>query len=285
MLAEAAGLGVVIGLLLGALGGGGGVLVVPGLVYVLGQSGQDATSSSVIIVGLAAGAGAIQRLRSGTLDRRMSLMFGVLGIPGAYLGTRLNHLVAQHVLMLAFAGVTLAAAAAMFGGNRKCRARERRCPTPDEAPAATCGGTTAATRGGTTLLAGPPTTERRSAMRTSKVVACASGIGFLTGFLGVGGGFLVVPALVIVLAMPMDLAVGASLAIITLNSVSSLLARVGDTHFDWRIVMPFTLAAIMTSVAGKRIADRLSGDTLIRAFSVLLVLVAGLVAAESFNAL
>lgn len=183
MLAEAAGLGVVIGLLLGALGGGGGVLVVPGLVYVLGQSGQDATSSSVIIVGLAAGAGAIQRLRSGTLDRRMSLMFGVLGIPGAYLGTRLNHLVAQHVLMLAFAGVTLAAAAAMFGGNRKCRARERRCPTPDEAPAATCGGTTAATRGGTTLLAGPPTTERRSAMRTSKVVACASGIGFLTGFL------------------------------------------------------------------------------------------------------
>lgn len=297
MLAEATGLGIVIGLLLGALGGGGGVLVVPALVYVLGQSGQDATTSSIIIVGLTAGAGAIHRLRTGELDWRMSLMFGVLGIPGAYLGTRLNHLVPQHVLMLAFAGVTLVAAMAMFAGNRcspedgdRCEGDEdaggptRRANRHPVAPPAGAERPLGSSGGGGTLLAEPPPTERRSRLRTAKIVACALGIGFMTGFLGVGGGFLVVPALVIVLAMPMELAVGASLMIITLNSVSSLAARIGDTHFDWRIVVPFTLAAITASVAGKRIADRCSGETLMRAFSVLLVLVAGLVAAQSLGA-
>ena len=96
MLAEAAGLGVAIGLPLGALGGGGGVLVVPALVYVLGQTGQEATTSSIVIVGLTAGTGAIQRLSDRTLDWRLGLVFGVLGIPGAYFGTRLNYLVPQH---------------------------------------------------------------------------------------------------------------------------------------------------------------------------------------------
>ena len=209
----------------------------------------------------------------------MSLVFGVLGVPGAYLGTRLNHLVPQHMLMLAFAGVTLMAAVAMFAGNRSCRDDERGGGDASEPSTAV-----APSGGGTTLLTAPPATERRSAVRVTKVVTCALGIGFMTGFLGVGGGFLVVPALVIVLAMPMELAVGASLLIITLNSVSSLAARIGDTHFDWRIVVPFTLAAIMASVAGKRIADRFSGDALMRAFSVLLVLVAGLVAAQSLGA-
>jgi uncharacterized membrane protein YfcA len=288
MLVEATGLGVVIGVLLGALGGGGGVLVVPALVYVLGQSGQDATTSSIIIVGLTAGAGAVQRLRAGELDWRMSLVFGALGIPGAYLGTRLNHLVSQHVLMLAFAGVTLVAALAMFAGNREDREGGRdgegdAAGGPGGDPAGDVR-TSGSSGGGTTLLVAAPPAERRAPRRVVKIVACALGIGFMTGFLGVGGGFLVVPALVIALAMPMELAVGASLMIITLNSVSSLAARIGDTHFDWHIVVPFTLAAIMASVAGTRIADRFSGETLMRAFSVLLVLVAGLVAAQSLGA-
>ena len=322
MLAEAAGLGIGIGLLLGALGGGGGVLVVPALVYVLGQNGQDATTSSIVIVGLTAGAGAIQRLRGGTLEWRMGLVFGVLGIPGAYLGTRLNHHVPQHVLMLGFAAVTLAAAVAMFAGNRCSRANDRgssvgdgdgdgdgngngegngdgngngdgdgaaRCgdrPAGREPWTPDSGSTLTRTRAAVSATGGrsPARPSGRPSVRTAKVVACAVGIGFMTGFLGVGGGFLVVPALVIVLAMPMEEAVGASLMIITLNSVSSLAARVGDTHFDWRIVVPFTLAAILASVLGKRIADRFSGEALMRAFSAVLVAVAGLVAVQSLGA-
>ena len=285
MLLEAAGLGIVIGLFLGALGGGGGVLVVPALVYLLGQSAQDATTGSIVIVGLTAVAGALARLRGGLVDWRIGLAFGVIGIPAAYLGTLLNHHVPQHALMLAFAVLTLAAAAAMYLGTR---------PSDEDAEDGAASATTAAggptpepiSGGGPGLLTAEPVTvvSRRRTVLVAKIVVCGLAVGFLTGFLGVGGGFLVIPALVIVLRMPMTLSVGTSLMIIAVNSVSSLVARIGLTHLDWKVVLPFTLAAIVASVGGKRIADRLSGAVLTRAFAVLLVLVGAVVAVQSLGA-
>jgi uncharacterized protein len=286
MVAGAVGLGLVIGLFLGCLGGGGGVLVVPALVYLLGQTAQHATTSSLIIVGLTAVAGTLARLRGGLVDWRTALAFGVVGTPAAYLGTRLNQHVAQHVLLLAFAALTLAAAAAMLVNSRANRDRQ---PDPGELPArddqpdrgdpdpAGATGTLLASRAGTR-------TRTDLALILGKVLLGGVAVGFLTGFLGVGGGFLVVPVLVIGLRIPMTLAVGTSLMIIALNSVTSFLSRLGTTDLDWKVIAGFTLAAVVGSLAGKRLGGRFSGTALGRAFAIMLILVGGLVAAQSLGA-
>ena len=122
MLALAALLGLVMGAVIGGLGGGGGVLTVPALVYLLGQSAQDATTASVVVVGITAAAGVLARARTGGVDWRTGLVFGVVGLPAAWLGTILNHRVSQPTLLLAFAGLALVAAAAML-----LHARATRC--------------------------------------------------------------------------------------------------------------------------------------------------------------
>lgn len=252
----AAGLGLVMGLVIGALGGGGGVLAVPALVYLLGQSAQDATSSSVLIVGVTAAAGVLARIRGGLIRWRTGLTFGALGVPAAALGTLLNQRVAEPVLLLAFAALTLLVAAVMLldgGGGHP----------PHDAP-------------------DPP---RRRAATILKVLVCGLVIGFLTGFLGVGGGFLVIPALVIVLRMRMTLAIGTSLLIIAINAGAALGTRAGVTEFDWAVVVPFTAAAVVASLAGKRIADRFSGAALSRAFALMLLAVGAAVAVQSIVSL
>jgi uncharacterized membrane protein YfcA len=99
-------------------------------------------------------------------------------------------------------------------------------------------------------------------------------VGFLAGLFGVGGGFVIVPALVLVLGLPTSAAVGTSLLIIAINSATALGARVTTAHFDWEIIISFTLAAMAATVAGKRVADRLPDRTLNTAFAVLLLCVA-----------
>jgi hypothetical protein len=283
MVAGAVGIGIVIGLFLGALGGGGGVLVVPALVYLLGQTAQDATTSSLIIVGLTAVTGTLTRLHCRLVDWRTALAFGVVGVPAAYLGTRLNQHVAQHVLLLAFAALTLAAAAAMLVNSRADRDREPGLDDRAEPREATDPGPPGATR---TLLASRAGTRTRAdlALVLGKVVLCGVAVGFLTGFLGVGGGFLVVPALVIALRIPMTLAVGTSLMIIALNSATSFISRLGTTDLDWKVIAGFTLAAVAGSLAGKRLGGALSGTALSRAFAIMLILVGCLVATQSLGA-
>ena len=106
-------------------------------------------------------------------------------------------------------------------------------------------------------------------------------VGFLTGLLGVGGGFIIVPALVMVLGYPMPIAVGTSLLVIAINSATALAARVGHQTFHWSVIVPFTVAAVAGSLVGHRVAERVRPETLARAFSVLLVAIAGYVAVRS----
>lgn len=253
----AAGLGLLIGLVIGGFGGGGGVLAVPLLVYVLGQSAQEATTGSVVIVGVTAVVGVLVRLRCGSVQWRTGFALGAAGIPAAALGTLLNQRVAEPVLLLSFAALTVLAAAALIGDT-----------DPDPEPPA----------------AGAVAVRTRPA--TGVVVGCGLAIGFLTGFLGVGGGFLLVPALVIVLRMPMTAAVGTSLLVIVVNSGAAFAVRLGSAgELDWAVLVPFTLAAVLASLAGRRLADRLSGIALTRAFAVMLVAVGGFVAVESVIAL
>jgi hypothetical protein len=128
----------------------------------------------------------------------------------------------------------------------------------------------------------PPRTPTRQLI---KVVAAGLTVGFLTGLFGVGGGFVIVPALTLALGLPMSIAVGTSLLIIALNSASALAARAGSAHFDWAVIVPFTLAAMAGTVVGRRIADRLPNATLNRAFAVLLLLVAAFVGIHNAVAL
>jgi len=137
----------------------------------------------------------------------------------------------------------------------------------------------------TTILTRTDTEVRQVLGSLARVVVCGVAVGFLTGFLGVGGGFLVVPALVIALRMPMTLAVGTSLLIIAMNSASSLVSRLGVAHPDWRVVAPFAVAAVAGALIGKRVGERLSAATLTTSFAVLLLLVGLAVGVQSTLAL
>lgn len=273
----AVGLGLVIGLTLGALGGGGSILTVPALVYVLGQDPRSATTSSLFIVGLTSLIAALGHARARRVRWGIGLVFGATGIAAGYAGTALNRLVDPDVLLLAFAGLILAAAAGMFHSTRSPSRRtepERRLvasggglPNQDAAPV---------DRGDAQGW------DRR---RVLQVAAAGLLVGLMTGFFGVGGGFVIVPALALALRLPMPQAIATSLVVISINSGGALLARAGTAHFDWAVIVPFTLAAIAASLAGKKLADRLSGRSLTRAFAVLLVAVAVYTATASIVAL
>lgn len=277
MIAAAAGLGLLIGLTLGALGGGGSILTLPALVYVLGQDARSATTSSLFIVGIASLIAALGHARAGRVRWGIGLVFGVTGIAAGFAGTAANRLVDPDVLLLAFAGVILLAAAGMLHSTRgrtRRPERERRLVTPG---------------GGLpdpdTSAAESPETRRWNRGRVVQVVAAGVLVGLMTGFFGVGGGFVIVPVLTLALRLPMPQAIATSLVVISINSGGALLARAGTAHFDWAVIVPFTLAAIAASLAGKKLADRLSGRSLTRAFAVLLVAVAVYTATASIIAL
>ena len=221
-LLAAAALGLLIGAVLGALGGGGAILTVPILVYLLGQSGQDATTSSLVIVGVTAVLGALGYARAGQLRWRVGAAFGAAGIGAAYLGTLANRLVDERLLLLGFAGVMVLAAAGMLrrrhaggtssdcadsGDTETSSNRGEAAAAPPEPPTPL---PVASPRGRTTTLDAlapdvathnqPAAASARPARGTvAKVVAAGALVGFLTGFFGVGGGFVIVPALVLVL--------------------------------------------------------------------------------------
>ena len=249
IVAAAIGLGLFIGLTLGALGGGGSVLTVPALVHVIGQDVRAATTSSLFIVGVSSVIAALGHARSGRVRWGVGAAFGATGLAAGVAGTAANQRVDPDVLLLSFAGVILVAAVGMLANG----------PSSD-------------TDGGADRR--PEAARRWTPGRIGKVVAAGLVVGFMTGFFGVGGGFVIVPALTLALGMSMPLAVGTSLVVISINSAGALLARAGTADFDWAVIVPFTLAAIAGSLGGKKVADRVSERTLTRAFAVLLLGVA-----------
>lgn len=233
--------GLLMGVTLGALGAGGAIITVPVLVYALGQDPHEATTSSLVIVGLTAAVGAVGHFRAGRVDWRRGLIFGVIGIAGTAAGSRLAAGVDGSWLLLAFAGLLLVVAALMW---RRSAAE----PAP---------GTEAR----------PPSWAR--------IVPAALGVGLLTGFFGVGGGFAVVPALVLAAGFEMPMAVGTSLLVIALNSASALVGRVAaGISVDWKVIAVFTLAAMAGSLVGPRLVSQVSPRTLTRAFASVLAAVA-----------
>lgn len=274
MLLAAVVLGLGMGLVIGALGGGGSILTVPALVFALGLSAREATSGSLVIVGITAIVASVGHSRSGNVRWGTGVLLAAAGIPASLAGTWLNRLVDPNVLLLAFAALMVVAAIGML-----LRSRPHTHPLAETDGVGATGG-----RDTATSVALRPAT-RSTVTGVVRLVAGGLLIGFLTGFLGVGGGFVIVPVLVLALGFQMPAAVGTSLLVISLNSAIALAARSGSGSFAWNVLIPFTAAAVVGSLAGKGVADRVSGPALTRAFAVLLVVVAGYVALRATSGL
>ncbi len=270
LLAVAAG--ALIGLSLGALGGGGSILAVPVLVYLLDQSASQATTGSLVVVGVTSLIGAIAAHRAGNVLLGRGLVFGLVAIGGAVAGAEASDRVSEEVLLAAFAALML-----LVGGTLAWRqlrhhrgddARHAARPTLDDP-----------------IITFSPTFACQCP-RALKVLLTATVVGALTGFLGVGGGFLVVPALLLALALPMEYAAGTSLVVITITSAAALAVRAGaGATPDWTSVAVLTATSAAAAVAGARLADRVGTHRLQAAFAVLVLGVAVYTAARAVPAL
>lgn len=229
-----------IGLSLGLTGAGGSILTLPVLVYLAGVPPREAVALSLLVVGGAALAGAIQRARAGDVHGRAALMFMASGVIGAFLGSRLTHLLPPAALMLTFAVLMV------IVGLRMLTAA-----SPASPPAPDC--------------------------RPPRCLAAGGAVGVLTGFLGVGGGFLLVPALARFAKLPMRSATGTSLAIIACNSAAGFVSHMRLGKIDWATGIVFSAIAIVGALLGGKAAGRLPEKTMRRGFAVLVLATAAIV--------
>ncbi|GAC1567213.1 MAG: sulfite exporter TauE/SafE family protein [Vulcanimicrobiaceae bacterium] len=220
--------GLAVGLVLGLTGSGGSIVTLPVLVYLVGEAVHPAIATSLAIVGAIATQGTIARRE--IVRWRTGALLGAAGLLGAVPGALLSRLVPGNVLLLLFAGTMLVSAAAMVRSRTSPGERER-----------------------------PP--------RPGVVIAAGLGLGFLSGFLGVGGGFAIVPVLVVVLGLSIRDAVATSLFTIALNSLSGLATHAFDGSIDWPVVELFVIGGIPGNVAGLALGERLEQRALKRIFA------------------
>lgn len=239
--------GLAVGLLMGALGGGGAILAIPLLVYGFDFTPAQATLASLVVVGIGAITGVTTHARS--LDWPRGLLFGALGLAGATLGRYLSYGLDGTLLILAFSALVLVVASLM---TRKALQTPAPRPTGQDAPA-------------------PPTGVRQGLA----LVGAATGVGFLTGFFGVGGGFAIVPALILILGLPMGVAVGTSLLVILINSVAALTLGAGALpSLNWAVLTPLLGAVVAGTLAGTWVGRRLPVRVMQLAFAAFLYLIA-----------
>jgi uncharacterized membrane protein YfcA len=246
-------LGLIVGALLGLVGGGGSILAVPALVYGVGLPLSEAIPTSLIVVGAASAVAVLPRLRRG-VSWRLALIVGGAGVATAFLGTMVNRMLDPRVLLGAFAVIMVFAGVRMFLTTRSA------------------GGPCALPGGGVNWRSCLP-----------RALATGAVVGFLTGLLGVGGGFLIVPALTLVLGLPMGVTVGTSLVIIVFNSVAGFTAHLGDVRIDWAVTGAFAVSAMAASLLAGRLGRSLSDIVLKRGFAVLVLGVAVYVAVQALN--
>lgn len=232
---------------MGLLGAGGSVLTVPIFVYVLGVDAKPAIAMSLGVVGATAVVAALTRLRGTSVSFRVAAVFGPATMVGAFFGVYVATLVPGDVQLIAFAVVLLTSAVMILRNTH----REAAAPA----------------------VAGDASPSIDMAMAVL-LVALGLGVGVLSAIIGVGGGFIIVPALVLVARLPMHLAVGTSLVIIALNALSGFAGYLGQMPIDWVLVGAFTALAAAGTVAGSYWSGRVPQTRLKQAFAAMLVLVA-----------
>ena len=224
-------LSLLIGVALGVLGGGGSILTVPMLVYVAGMEPKEAIAASLFVVAVTSAAGAISHARAGRVRWRTGLFFGAAGLTGAFLGGMLGGHLPGELLLVLFALMMVATSIAMIRGRRNT----------DE-------------------------TVQPSELPVARVLLDGLVVGLVTGLVGAGGGFLVVPALALLGGLPVAVAVGTSLLVIAMKSLGGLAGYLSSVHLDWGLVIAVTVAAVLGSVVGGRLAGRIPETALRKGF-------------------
>ncbi len=224
-----------IGVLLGLLGGGGSILTVPLLVYILGVEPRTAIAMSLLVVGLTSATAAVVHARAGRVRWRTAFIFGAGGMTGAFLGGRVAHVLPPGVLLLLFTAVMVAAAVAMLRRKEAPAASGVSVPEPVQLP-------------------------------VPRVLAQGAAVGLLSGLVGAGGGFLIVPALVLV-GLPTQTAVGTSLVVISLQCLAGLLGHLGHAQLPWGLTGAVLATAISGSFIGGRLASHIAPGTLRKGFA------------------
>lgn len=239
-----AGLALLVGFSLGLLGGGGSVLTVPILVYVLGVETKPAIATSLLVVGLVAFFGFLSHLRKGTVAAKVAMVFGPFAVVAAFAAARAAQYISDTAQLVLFAVVGL------FGSVLMLRGTSVRVSIADE-----------------------PIYEPHADARTTLLALQGTAVGLLTGTVGVGGGFLIVPALVLVAKLPMRVAIGTSLLIITMNALSGFAGYLGSVAINWTLVAWFTGIAAIGSVIGTSVSGRVPQQRLRQVFGYLLIVV------------
>ncbi|MGB3484268.1 MAG: sulfite exporter TauE/SafE family protein [Mycobacterium sp.] len=251
-LAPALVFGALIGVLLGLLGGGGSILAVPALVYAVGLDIQQAIPISLIVVGTASAVGALPRIRAGQVQWRLAAIFALAGIPATIAGAALGARLPQSVLLIGFAAVMILAGARMLSST--------------------------AAVGIACRIGDSGIDWRRCASRS---IPAGLAVGLLTGLFGVGGGFLIIPALVIALGVDMPIAIGTSLLIIVANSATGVVSHLQGLHIDWAVTAAFAGSATACSLLAGLLATRIDTGRLQRWFAYLVIAVAAFVLADT----
>lgn len=245
--------GLATGLMLGLFGSGGSIITLPALMYLLGIEAKPAIAMSLAIVGITAAISAITHWRGGNVNVPVAVVFGLFGMAGTYGGARLGVVTPELVQLLLFAAIMYAASWRMFRPSMIA-------PKTDMLVRLDC--------------SGAATMVCFDASRVGHIAAHGIVVGVVTGMVGVGGGFLIVPALVLLSGLPMKQAIGTSLVIVSAKSFAGFAGYVGAIAIDYSLMAIFTGIAVAGSFLGSAISKRVSADGLKKGFAGFLVLVA-----------
>ncbi|MFZ9857462.1 MAG: sulfite exporter TauE/SafE family protein [Roseiflexaceae bacterium] len=232
----AALIGAFVGMSLGLLGGGGAVLIVPSMVYLLSVDEHVALATALIIVGINALVGGVMAWRDGRTQIKTSLLFGASGMLTAYAGATVSRNIDGRILLTVFSIMLLIIAVLMYRGNKNLKQSD--APRP-----------------------------------LWLILTVGAGVGLITGTLGVGGGFVIVPSLVLLVGLPMRIAVGTSLLVIAMNSSASLLGHL-NTVFDWSLISALLAGALPAMVVSGPIGKKINQDKLRQYFAIFISVVA-----------
>ncbi|MGB3353250.1 MAG: sulfite exporter TauE/SafE family protein [Mycobacterium sp.] len=248
MIALTIGLAVFVGVALGLLGGGGSILTVPLLAYVAGMDAKQAIATSLLVVGVTSAIGAISHARAGRVQWRTGLIFGGAGMAGAFGGGLLARFIPGTVLLIGFAVMMVATAVAMLRGRKNVEVTDgsHRLPVP-------------------------------------KIVAEGLIVGLVTGLVGAGGGFLVVPALALLGGLPMPIAVGTSLIVIAMKSFAGLGGYLSSVQINWTVALAVTAAAVVGALVGSRLTAKVDPDALRKTFGWFVLAMSSVILAQEIH--
>ena len=218
MIAVTIALAVLVGVSLGLLGGGGSILTVPLLAYVGGMEAKQAIATSLLVVGVTSAIAAISHARPGRVRWRIAMLFGLAAMAGAYAGGLVARFIPGTVLLVGFAVIMIAAGLAMLRGRKETTGAHGDQPLP-----------------------------------VVQIVVLGVAVGMISGLVGAGGGFLLVPALALLAGVPMPVAVGTSLVIISMQSFAGFAGHLASEQIDWRLAGFVTAAAVVGALIGGRL--------------------------------